>query len=214
MIRPTLLFSRNADVDAINERNVTALNKPMHGFDAKTDIVRHEEYPGLDLPGEEQVKRCVQRLDTDANYVPHLELCVGCQVMLITNLDMEAGLVNGSRGVVIEFREGFPVVQFLHGEPLTIGPHKWVSEEHPYVVRAQIPLRVAYAITIHKSQGATLDCALVDIGTSTFEYGQAYVALSRVRDLESLYIWNLRPERIRAHPTVKTYYESLAVPAV
>ena len=73
----------------------------------------------------------------------------------------------------------------------------------------QYPLKLAWAITIHKSQGATLDCALVDIGSSTFEFGQAYVALSRVRDLESLYIHTLESARIRAHPTVIRYYEEL-----
>jgi ATP-dependent DNA helicase PIF1 len=78
------------------------------------------------------------------------------------------------------------------------------------VRRKQIPLRVAYAITIHKSQGATLDCALIDIGASTFEYGQAYVALSRVRDLESLYVYSLVASKIKAHPAVVRFYETLA----
>ena len=78
----------------------------------------------------------------------------------------------------------------------------------PAVKRQQIPLKLAYAITIHKSQGATLDCALIDVGSKTFEYGQAYVALSRVKDLESLYIHDLDPQAFRAHPKVKEFYES------
>jgi uracil-DNA glycosylase len=130
--------------------------------------------------------------------------------MLLINKDLEAGLVNGSRGVITEFTsDGFPVVQFLHGEPVKIGLNDYVSNECMHVMRQQIPLRVAYAVTIHKSQGATLDCALVDIGNSTFEYGQAYVALSRVRDLESLYIHNLVPSKIKAHPAVVAFYEHL-----
>jgi uracil-DNA glycosylase len=100
-------------------------------------------------------------------------------------------------------------VQFLHGEPVKIGLHDYMSNECPHLTRQQLPLRVAYAVTIHKSQGATLDCALVDIGNSTFEYGQAYVALSRVRDLASLYIHNLVPSKIKAHPSVVTFYEHL-----
>jgi uracil-DNA glycosylase len=68
---------------------------------------------------------------------------------------------------------------------------------------------VAYAITIHKSQGATLDTALIDIGSRTFEYGQAYVALSRVRSLDGLYIWKLDPRKIQCHPEVKAFYERL-----
>jgi ATP-dependent DNA helicase PIF1 len=157
------------------------------------------------------LERIVTKLDNDANYATHLELCVGAQVMLLINKDVEAGLVNGSRGVIVEMGPtGTPVVQFLHGDPVLITEHEWVSHDCPHVRRKQIPLRVAYAITIHKSQGATLDCALVDIGASTFEYGQAYVALSRVRDLESLYVYTLVPAKIKAHPSVIRFYESLA----
>jgi ATP-dependent DNA helicase PIF1 len=70
-------------------------------------------------------------------------------------------------------------------------------------------LKLAYAITIHKAQGATLDSALIDVGTSTFEYGQAYVALSRVKNLESLYIWDVEPTAFRAHPKVLAFYNHL-----
>jgi uracil-DNA glycosylase len=212
-IRPTLLFSRNADVDSINEKNIAALQKPLRMFDAHTVIDRSD--PTLEVPTGERLERVLEKLDSDAPYMPHLELCVGAQVMLLFNKDIEAGLVNGSRGVVIDFRvsDGVPIVQFLHGDPLAVEAHGWASADFPTVVRFQIPLRVAYAVTIHKSQGATLDCALVDIGSSTFEYGQAYVALSRVRNLESLYIWNLDPARIRAHPTVIRFYETLAAAA-
>ena len=131
--------------------------------------------------------------------------------MLIMNLCVEEGYVNGSRGVITGFEEGTnnPIVQFLQGPPKPIMRQRWKSATNKRVVRSQIPLRVAYAATIHKSQGATLDCALVDIGASTFEYGQAYVALSRVRNLESLYIWGLDPSRIRAHPSVKEFYKTL-----
>jgi ATP-dependent DNA helicase PIF1 len=211
-IRPTLLFSRNADVDVINAKNIAALNQPLFKYDAKTDIRQDPTNP-VDIPTGEQFERYVNKLDNDANYAPHLELCKGCQVMLLVNMDIEAGLVNGSRGVVIEFREdGIPIVQFLQGEPIAINLHDWQSTECPALYRMQIPLRVAYAITIHKSQGATLDCALIDIGKSTFECGQAYVALSRVRNLEGMYVWNLDPTKIMAHPTVVEFYEQLAKP--
>jgi ATP-dependent DNA helicase PIF1 len=59
------------------------------------------------------------------------------------------------------------------------------------------------------TQGATLDSALIDVGTSTFEYGQAYVALSRVKNLESLYIWDVEPTAFRAHPKVLAFYNHL-----
>lgn len=210
MIKPTLLFSRNTDVDTINEKNIGALKKPLRIFDAVTDVVRNPDAPDVEIPTGEALERIVNKLDNDANYAPHLELCVGAQVMLLINKDIELGLVNGSRGVIIDFGPaGDPVVQFLHGDPVLVGRHEWVSNECPHVARKQIPLRVAYAVTIHKSQGATLDCALVDIGASTFEYGQAYVALSRVRNLESLYIHSLVPSKIKAHPSVVRFYQHL-----
>ncbi len=210
MIKPTLLFSRNADVDTINERNIAALGKPLRIFDASTEIARNPDHPDVEIPHGEELERIVGKLDNDANYAPHLELCVGAQVMLLINKDIEVGLVNGSRGVIIDFSaDGFPIVQFLRGDPAIVGLNDYASNDNPHIVRKQIPLRVAYAVTIHKSQGATLDCALVDIGASTFEFGQAYVALSRVRDLESLYIHSLVPSKIRAHPTVVRFYQHL-----
>jgi uracil-DNA glycosylase len=210
MIKPTLLFSRNTDVDTINEKNIGALKKPLRIFDALTEITRNPDAPDVEIPTGEALERIVNKLDNDANYAPHLELCVGAQVMLLVNKDIEVGLVNGSRGVIIDFTGGGdPIVQFLHGDPVLVGRHEWASNECPHVLRKQVPLRVAYAVTIHKSQGATLDCALVDIGASTFEYGQAYVALSRVRNLESLYIHSLVPSKIKAHPAVVTFYQHL-----
>jgi ATP-dependent DNA helicase PIF1 len=213
-IRPTLLFSRNADVDEINEKNVAALNKTMYMHEAKTVVGPPKDADAsVEIPTGEFLERLVQRMDADASYVPKLELCEGCQVMLVWNMDMEKGLVNGSRGVVVGFRpDGIPIVQFLHGDPIPVEIHEWVSNDCPALRRHQIPLRVAYAVTIHKSQGATLDCALVDIGSSTFECGQAYVALSRVRGLESLYIHNFNPARVMADAKVVQFYDSLLTP--
>lgn len=210
-IRPTLLFSRNADVNAINDANLVALKKPIHVFEAKTIVGKSPEDVYAPVPTGELLERLVTRMDADCSYSPRLELCEGCQVMMVHNKDAEKGLVNGSRGVVIGFRpsDGVPVVQFLHGDPIAIELHEWESNDSPCLKRQQIPLRVAYAVTIHKSQGATLDCALVDIGSSTFECGQAYVALSRVRDLESLYVWNFNPSRVMADPRVVAFYKRI-----
>jgi ATP-dependent DNA helicase PIF1 len=121
------------------------------------------------------------------------------------------GLVNGSRGVVTGFApDGNPMVKFLNGPPypVRIIPAAWESDgdEKERVVREQIPLRLAYALTIHKAQGASLDSALIDVGPSTFECGQAYVALSRVRSLEALFIYEISPRAFKAHPAVTEFY--------
>jgi ATP-dependent DNA helicase PIF1 len=93
--------------------------------------------------------------------------------------------------------------------PIPIAHQSWESDELEGVKRQQIPLILAYAVTIHKCQGATLDSALIDIGSSTFERGQAYVALSRVKSLDSLYLYDLDPLAFRTHPKVVAFYDSL-----
>jgi ATP-dependent DNA helicase PIF1 len=208
-IRPTLLFTRRAEVDMVNEKNLKALPSERRLFRAETVFAPVDATKGLtnDTP---IVKKAVEKMDRDGPYMAELILAKGAQVMLLTNMDHEQGLVNGSRGVVVGFDpSGAPVVKFLRGDPIAIPASSWDSEELEGVSRKQIPLRLAYAITIHKAQGATLDSALIDIGTSTFEYGQAYVALSRVKNLESLYVWDVEPTAFRAHPKVQEYYQSL-----
>jgi ATP-dependent DNA helicase PIF1 len=206
-IKPTLLFTRRAEVDNINDRNLRALQGERRMFKAETVFAPIEQTKGL-TESSPIVKQAIERLDKDGSYMAELVLAIGAQVMLLTNLDHEAGLVNGSRGVVVGFEpNGGPLVQFKSGAAISISPTTWECEDLEGVSRKQIPLKLAYAITIHKAQGATLDCALIDIGTSTFEYGQAYVALSRVKNLQSLYIWDLEPMAFKTHPKVKAFYQ-------
>jgi len=154
------------------------------------------------------------KLDKDAPYEVELRLKERCQVMLLVDQDPAAGLVNGSRGIVTGFGlDGYPLVKFLNGPPYSVrvAPAEWCSSENEEdaVTREQIPLRLAYALTIHKAQGASLDSALVDVGPSTFEYGQAYVALSRVRNMDALYIFEISQRAFKAHPSVKAFYKGL-----
>jgi ATP-dependent DNA helicase PIF1 len=96
-----------------------------------------------------------------------------------------------------------------HAAPIPIDVKTWESEDMDGLKRQQIPLILAYAVTIHKCQGATLDSALIDIGARTFERGQAYVALSRVKSLDSLYIYDLDPDAFQTHEKVVKFYSSL-----
>ncbi len=205
-IQPTILFTRRVDVEEINTSHLDKLPGIAKTFSAVTGPSKHP-------PSE--ILATSEKMDKDGMYVPILTLKEGAQVMLVANLDMEKGLCNGSRGVVVGFQEttNWPIVEFKH-ETRVIEPHAWESDHKPPIVRSQIPLRLAYALTIHKSQGATLDCALVDIGPSVFEYGQAYVALSRVRNLEGLYIFDICPRAFRAHPLVKSFYDGTYTPPI
>jgi len=206
-IKPTLLFTRRADVEQINMTQLQKCQGPDYTFKAKT--IQSSTMLG-NKATETEVKWAVEKMDKNGSYVPELVLRKGAQVMLLTNMDIEHGLVNGSRGVIERFCDGpeaYPMVKFRNGEVIIISPATWASEDVDGLDRQQIPLRLAYAITIHKAQGATLDCALIDIGDNTFEYGQAYVALSRVRSLDCLYIWDLKPSAFMVHPKVKAFLD-------
>ena len=133
--------------------------------------------------------------------------------MCTVNLDMDAGICNGSIGVIVDFMVmagiSYPIVLFSNGVKRQMPLKYWQSEEYPTLAIGQIPLRLAWAITIHKIQGATLPMAEIDIGNTIFECGQSYVALSRVQNLEGLYLSGFRPDKIKVHPTVFEFYKKI-----
>jgi ATP-dependent DNA helicase PIF1 len=204
-IKPTMLYSRRADVDRINAENLRKLTGERHIYNAKF-VIASKAPLGTTLPSIDNP--IVKKMDMDSSYVTELELVIGAQVMLIVNLDTDEGLANGSRGVVVGFSEtNLPIVKFKNGNRTIIDYYCWPLGDDEFVLRSQIPLQLAYAITNHKVQGATLDCAVIDIGFSVFEYGQAYVALSRVKSLDSLYVKSLDQRVIKAHPKVIKFYQ-------
>ena len=158
-----------------------------------------------------------------------VKLKVGTLVMCVVNLDVDRGICNGSQGIVIDFAESnaaipspadfsvslekkqmiVPVVRFANGATIRITPHQRQSDEYPCVLVSQIPLCLAWAMTIHKIQGATLDLAEMDIGKSIFAAGQSYVALSRVKTLDGLFLSEFNPTKIKSDPRVVDFYNSL-----
>jgi ATP-dependent DNA helicase PIF1 len=149
-----------------------------------------------------------------------VELRVGAQVMLLCNLDVANGLVNGSRGVICGFSSATsgtappqPIVKFARGDAeLVIQSYSWEYKQDNIgsVFFNQIPLQLAWAITIHKAQGLSLDCVEMALDKSVFERGQAYVALSRVRSLAGLRLLSFKPAVIVAHPLVIQFYNSIS----
>jgi ATP-dependent exoDNAse (exonuclease V) alpha subunit len=143
-----------------------------------------------------------------------IKLKLGAQVMCIINMKSEQGdvlICNGSQGIITEFCTftGCPKVKYNNGIEMVMTRHSWESDKIPGIGVSQIPLILSWALTIHKSQGATLDAAEIDVGSGIFECGQTYVALSRVKSLEGLYLTSFDAKRIRINKKVKEYYESL-----
>jgi ATP-dependent DNA helicase PIF1 len=140
-----------------------------------------------------------------------IELKIGCQVMCIINLDLESEkqICNGSQGIIRDFVGNNVKVEFYNGRTALIGAHAWKSEKSETATITQLPLILSWAITIHKSQGATLDVIEVDIGSGIFEVGQTYVALSRVKSLKGLYLMDFSPTSIRVSKRVQQFYRAL-----
>jgi ATP-dependent DNA helicase PIF1 len=203
-IRPTKMFCKRMDVDEMNKIEMEELGVPIRTYEASFTVMDPKKYTS------KEIQLALEILDKSSSYKKELRLCIGAQVMLISNLDLEQGLVNGSRGVITKFTEkNVPVVQFKNGLEMEITKSAWESETHDGIIREQYPLVLAWAITIHKSQGQTLDSAIVDCGQNVFEYGQIYVALSRVKELTSLYLIDFDARKVMAHPKIKEFYESL-----
>ena len=118
------------------------------------------------------------------------------------------GLFNGARGVVEAVSaDGAVALRRPDGRRVTVRPVLVACEAEPAELRATaLPLRLAYAMSIHKSQGVTLDAVEVDLGRSVFEAGQAYVALSRARSLACVRVVDVWEGAFRAHPEVVAFY--------
>lgn len=174
------------------------------------------------LPGEPrlyeakifgQTEMLKDRIKRDCIAPEKLFLKKGAQVMCLNN-NKRKGYVNGSMGTVISFAEdGYPIVKIAKtGDEVTIDPHRWElknCQDIPLASFEQIPLKLAYAVTIHKSQGLTLDAAEMDCA-GIFTGGQAYVGLSRVRTLEGLRLLNWSKEYVAADRDALKFYESLS----
>ncbi len=184
----TKLFSHNLNVDGVNNTELSKLENDKKCFEMISS--------GNDKLIETLKKGCLSP--------EKLELKIDAVVMCTKNNQKEH-FVNGTLGTVIGFDEfsGYPIIKTKRGYSITVSPMDWVIEENGKI-RAQItqvPLRLAWAMTVHKSQGMSLDSAVMDL-SQVFEYGQGYVALSRVRRLSGLYLLGINEHALKVHPEI------------
>ncbi|MBU1164581.1 AAA family ATPase [Patescibacteria group bacterium] len=171
-IKPTKLHTHNIDVDSYNDFELNKLSGIQKVYEMQST-------------GE---KKLVKSLKKSCIAPETLKLKVDAVVMFVKN-NFKKQYVNGTLGKVTNFDKdsGYPVIETISGHKIIAAPERWVIEEGDKDVASisQVPLRLAWAITVHKSQGMSLDCAEIDL-SKTFEYGMGYVALSRVRSLDGI----------------------------
>jgi len=213
-IRPTKLYPTRNQVDYINTDEMNKLSGEIHEF----SLTQHKD---LEMSATQRILRKAFTTEHIANELMYLKgnlrceetvkLKIGAQVMCIVNINLSNGdlLCNGAQGIVVGFSTKYPIVKYNNGWQMTMAPHIWESENIPGIGIGQIPLISAWALTIHKAQGSTLDMAEVDAGSSIFECGQTYVALSRIKSLEGLYLTSFDISRIRINQQVQEFYETL-----
>ena len=182
----TRLFTHNASVDDINLRQLAKLGGDTCVFTMTAK--------GPD-PFVQALKRgCLS---------PEVLALKKDAVVMFTKNDPGGRYVNGTLGTVESFDagEGYPIVRTRGDKRIVAEPAKWKIEEagKERASVVQVPLRLAWAITVHKSQGMSLDAAVVDLSRA-FEYGQGYVALSRLRRLDGLHLLGLNERALRVHP--------------
>jgi ATP-dependent DNA helicase PIF1 len=216
----TILSPVKRDVETINIKEYAKLEKGIQEIEYNMSYVDLTDNSDgfenqrllfeLYLKSNNYIKQDYDFLANSIIAEKTLKLKVGTHVMCIANITLcgELIIANGSQGIVVGFNDkSMPCVKFNNiANPITVANFVWKSEHNKRVGVSQIPLIYSWAITIHKAQGLTLENAIIDIGSNIFAYGQTYVALSRVKSLNGLYLTHFDYTKIACNPLVKAFY--------
>jgi ATP-dependent DNA helicase PIF1 len=209
-IVPTKLFSLATHVDAINkynyEKNLPKLSNIIQCYPPtiEEDFTNVSNYNENDIMQYNAISNDKKMKTTD--YI--INLYKGLQVMVTRNVNIEKGLINGTMGTIISLSPSYVQIIDQNKTKFTIYYHKDMNENTKTFVKF-MPIKLAYAISIHKSQGATLDAIEVDGGTCIFAPGQLYTALSRAKDLKSIKIIDIDKDSFICNKNVKQFYEEI-----
>ena len=190
-IIPTKLYPKNVNVDEINEIEIAKL---------KADGNKRVYYKAEASKGNE--------LNATALSKYNVELVENAQVIVTRNIDVANGLVNGMRGIVKKLFDEFVIVKDCQGIHHTITYYKDVFEKTKSSIQ-HMPLKVSYALSIHKSQGMTIDALEIDLGDNIFTCGQAYTALSRAKSLRSIRVIDVSKQSFKMNSYVKAFYNNI-----
>lgn len=204
------IFATNIEADNYNNQKFRSLDAQESEFYAIDGIYKDNSL--VEKATNLWEENILKRIEQVCNAENKLSLKIGARVMLLINLDFENGLINGSCGNVLDIQNDFISICFDNGVTSKIEKHdfEFYNKDVLIAVRKQFPLRLAYGITIHKSQGMSLDKLAVDC-SRIFEEGQAYVAISRIKTLEGLYLYNFTPKKVMVDGKVVEFYQNLNI---
>ena len=202
------IFATNDEANRYNLAKFNMIDEPAKIFKSIDGVYRgtHPVYNNL----TESEQYTLEIFGKNCRADKEIALKLGARVMLLINMDFNKGLINGSCGTITEFGESTITVKFDNGILTPVPKHTFEYYYHDKIAaeRTQYPLKLAYGITIHKSQGMTLDRLVVDC-SRIFERGQAYVAMSRVRTLDGLYLKSFTKEKVMVDTKVADFYSNL-----
>ena len=213
-IEPMKLFPTNRMVESVNNRKLEILSVTNKLY----------KFPIIHICGNNKL---IETEAKRANISNDLTLCIGCQIMVSYNIYPNEGVVNGTMGVIKEIKnisstdaDLFNIIIYVYSTKvehvIPYIPFEYQDFDRNNMLRTKIlfkylPLRVAYATSIHRSQGQTIDYAEMDLGKSVFAYGQFYTAISRVKKMNNIKLLDLDADTCRCDPKVIKFYKDLGV---
>ena len=208
-IIPTKLYPKNVNVDKINEMEIEKLKKAGN----KTIIYKAIAGGGSSSGSSSAFTGTINKYD--------VELVENSQVIITRNIDITGGLVNGTRGIVKHLHKDFVIIKDTQGNNHSIVYYKDIlgsgsgggakksakAADKSHILH--MPLKVSYALSIHKSQGMTIDAMEIDLGDNIFTCGQGYTALSRAKSLRSIRVIDVSNQSFKINPFVKAFYNNI-----